>query len=386
MREPESLIVPGLINCHVHFNSSLIRGLIDDLGLEEWDEEIPPPPQYGNRRWRHLATRLVLLEMVKAGVTSYADGSGDDEDGLKERYESGLRGFLSLRIMDEVEDFRALLQLVRERYGDRLRLMLGPWWVSKVPREVLEEVGEVAKRYGLKVGIHAAETEREVKEIRRKYGCKGSIDYLREVGLLGPNLVAVHCVHLTPEEIEMLKEYDVKVVHCPTSNAKLGDGIAPLVELLKAGVTVGLGTDGMATNNCVDMFAEMKLACLLQRAIHKDPHVIGANTVLRMATVWAAEVLGDKWIGSLEVGKRADLITLDLSKPHFHPRTDYHLAPRLFSQASGCEDSDRGRPSHYAGSPRSDVGRSRDPQGGPRIPAGIFGPFPTELSVSKRKE
>jgi len=321
--EPNGVIMPGLINCHVHFSSSLIRGLVDDVTLEEWSEKFSPFAQYGSHEWNVLATRLVCLEMIKAGVTSYVDGSGRDKVEIGERYKSGLRGFLAFLIIDEIGDYKSILKLIQDNYSNRLQLMLGPWWVPEIPKEVLEEVNEISRRYGMKVRMHVAETKHEIEEINRKQGCNGSIEYLEKLGLLGPNLIATHCVHVSPNEIKLLQKHDVKVAHCPISNAKLGDGIAPLVDFIKTGITVGLGTDGVATNNCVDMFNEMKFACLLQRAVHQNPHPIGAETVLGMATIDAAKVLrADHQIGSLETGKKADIIILDFKKPHFYPKSN----------------------------------------------------------------
>jgi len=320
---PNSVIMPGLVNCHIHFASSLIRGLIDDTTLEEWGDKFSPPSEYGSREWNVMATRLVCLEMIKAGVTSYADGGGRDEVETGERYRSGLRGFLTFLVMDEIGDYRSILRLIQNNYSSRLQLMLGPWWVPEIPREVLEEVGEISRKHGMKVRMHVAETRHEIEEMKRKHGCDGSVEYLEKLGLLGPNLIAAHCVHVSPNEIELLQKNSVKVAHCPISNAKLGDGTAPLLDFIRAGITVGLGTDGVATNNCVDIFGEMKFACLLQRAIHQDPHAIGAETVLKMATIDAAKVLGaEHQIGSLEVGKRADVTILDFKKPHFYPKSD----------------------------------------------------------------
>lgn len=187
----------------------------------------------------------------------------------------------------------------------------------------LLEVKEVAERRDLKIHMHVAESRGEIQEIRKKYGCDGSVEYLDRLGLLSPRLIAAHCVHVSPREIDLMRMRGVGVAHCPASNAKLGDGIAPLADFLKAKITLGLGTDGPATNNCVDMFQEMKFACLLQRAVSCDPTVVRAEDVLRMATIGGAKLLGiENEIGSIEIGKRADIIILDFEKPHLYPRTD----------------------------------------------------------------
>jgi len=207
-------------------------------------------------------------------------------------------------------------------YSDRFRFGLGPW-VPLIPKDTLLEVKEAAERHNLKMHMHVAESKREIQEIKRKYRCDGSIEYLDRLGLLSPRLIAAHCVHVSSREIDLMRMRGVGVAHCPVSNVKLGNGVAPLTDFLKAKITVGLGSDGPATNNCIDMFQEMKFACLLQRAAHCDPRVVKAEDTLRMATIGGAELLGmDNEIGSIETGKRADIIIVDFQKPHLYPRTN----------------------------------------------------------------
>jgi len=325
--------MPGLVNSHVHFTSVLRRGVEDDLSLEQWLGTLP---------WMHTratqlvskekladwvennlgvvaaAFRLVCLEMIKAGITCYSAGAGM----LSERYESGLRAFNALLITDEIGDYKSPLKCVQENYSDRFQFGLGPW-VPLIPRDTLLEVKEVAERHDLKIHMHVAESTREIEEIKKKHGCDGSIEYLDRLGLLSPRLIAAHCVHVSRREIDLLRMRGVGVAHCPASNAKFGNGIAPLSDFLKAKITVGLGSDGPATNNCIDIFQEMKFACLLQRAAHRDPTVVKAEDALRMATISGAGLLGmDNEIGSIEIGKRADIIIIDFRKPHLYPRTD----------------------------------------------------------------
>ncbi|MEA2089380.1 MAG: amidohydrolase [Thermoproteota archaeon] len=312
------VIMPGLVNSHVHLTSVLRRGVEDDLPLEQWLCS-GPPTQLASKGELVAAFRLVLLEMVKAGITCYSAGAGM----LRERYESGLRAFCAFLITDEIGDYKSVLQRIRENYSDRFQFGLGPSWVPAVPEDTLLEVKEVAERHNLKVHMHVAESRGEIQEIKRKYGvCDGSIEYLDRIGLLSPRLVAAHCVHVSPREIDLMRMRGVGVVHCPGSNAKLGDGIAPLADFLKAKITLGLGSDGPATNNCIDMFQEMKLACLFQRAASCDPTVVKAEDVLRMATIGGAKLLGiDNEIGSLEIGKKADIIIVNFEKPHLYPKT-----------------------------------------------------------------
>lgn len=321
-----SVVMPGLINSHVHFTSVLRRGVEDDLLLEDWLDTLPwmgPRPiqqvtELISKEELAAAFRLVCLEMIKAGITCYSAGTGM----LRARYESGLRAFNALFIADEIGDYKGILQCIKKNYSDRFQFGLGPW-VPLIPKDTLLEVKEVAERHNLKIHMHVAESKVEIREIKKRHGCAGSIKYLDRLGLLSPRLIAAHCVHVSPQEIALMQKKKVGAVHCPVSNAKIGDGIAPLADFLKANITIGLGSDGPATNNCIDIFQEMKFACLLQRAVHCDPTVVKAENVLRMATIGGAKLLGlNNKIGSLEIGKKADVIIIDIKKPHFYPKTN----------------------------------------------------------------
>lgn len=300
--------MPGFINSHIHFISSLLRGMLDNLSLEQWGKIWTLPPEEEIKDGIIVASKLVCLEMIKAGVTSYIGGVRGGEIGKAEidvRYKSGLRSFLTFSIVNKIGNYRDVLNCIQNNYSDRMQLLLGPWWTLEVPQEVLIKVGEIAEKPDLKISIHTAETSWEVKEIRRKTNYEGAIDYLNHLGLLSSRLIAVHCIHVSKKEIDSMRKKKVGVVHCPVSNAKLGDGIAPITEFLKAGMTVGLESDGVATNNCIDMFQEMKITCLLQRAVHQDPRVIKAEEVLKMATINGVKLLGiDKKLGSIEIGKK----------------------------------------------------------------------------------
>jgi len=333
-----SVVMPGLINSHVHFKTILRRGFGDNLSLEEWlSPSSPGPPIHlATKEELAIAFKLVCLEMIKAGVTCYSSGAGF----LEERYASGLRGLHSYLIIDEIGDYRSILQQIREKYSDRFKFALGPWWVPKVPKDILLEVKEIAERHNLKIHMHVAETKWEIREIKRKYGYDGSIEYLYRLGILSPRLIAAHCVHVSSKEIKLMHMNKVGVAHCPVSNAKLGDGIAPLNSFLKAKLTIGLGSDSPATNNCIDMFQEMKFACLLQRATRCNPSVIKAEDVLKMSTIDGARLLGmEDEIGSIERGKKADIIIINLKKPHFYPRTNIILHLVYSARASDVDTS-----------------------------------------------
>ncbi|MFQ6124468.1 MAG: amidohydrolase family protein [Candidatus Heimdallarchaeota archaeon] len=308
--------MPGFVNSHVHFLSVLRRGVEDDLPLEQWLGSLPwftpartvvPLHQLASKEELAAVYRLVCLEMIKAGITCHSAGTGL----LRERYESGLRGFCAFLVTDEVGDYKSVLQCVQKNYSDRFRFGLGPW-APVVPENTLLEVKKVAERHNLKIHMHVAESRREIREIKRKYRCDRSIEYLDRLGLLSPKLVAAHCIHVSSREMDLMQVKRLGIAHCPSSNAKLKDGIAPLVDFFRAKILLGLGSDGPATNNCIDMFQEMKFVYLLQRAAHCDPTVINAKDVLGMATIGGAKLLGmDNKIGSIEIGKRADITIFD---------------------------------------------------------------------------
>lgn len=321
-----SVVMPGLVNSHVHFASVFKRGVEDDLPLEAWLDTLPWQrdltvlTELATKEELAAAFRLVLLEMIKAGITCYSAGTGM----LRERYQSGLRSLNSLLVIDKVGDYRSLIQSIEEDYSDRFHFGLGTPSLPLVPEDTLLEMNEVARRHNLKVHMHIAESKKEIEEIKRRTGCNGSIEYLHKLGLLTPRLIAAHCVHVSPREIDLMRMNNVGVAHCPVSNAKLGDGIAPLTEFLNAKISLGLGSDGPATNNCIDMFQEMKFACLLQRAARCNPTVVKAEDVLKMATINGARLLGmNNEIGSLEIGKRADIIVVNFEKPHLYPKTNF---------------------------------------------------------------
>lgn len=242
-----SVVMPGLVNSHVHFTSVLKRGVEDDLPLEAWLDTLPWQrdltvlTELASKEELAAAFRLVLLEMIKAGITCYSAGAGM----LRERYESGLRSLNSLLVIDKVGDYRSVIQSIEENYSDRFHFGLGTPSLPLVPEDTLLEMNEVAQKHNLKVHMHIAESKEEIEEIKRRTGCNGSVEYLHQLGLLTPRLIAAHCVHVSPREIDLMRMNNVGVAHCPVSNAKLGDGIAPLTEFLNAKISLGLGSDGL---------------------------------------------------------------------------------------------------------------------------------------------
>jgi 5-methylthioadenosine/S-adenosylhomocysteine deaminase len=266
--------------------------------------------------------------MIKSGTTCFADQYFYMEDVARAVEEAGLRGVLSRGII-ELDDPEKRKRTIREgerlvkncqgMVNGRITTMFGPHAAYTCSPECLMQVKELARKYKVGIHTHIAETQEEVERIEKKYG-KRPVEHLDGIDFLGPEVLAAHCVWLTKHEIEVIKKRGVKPVHNPVSNMKTGSGVAPVPEMIKAGIPVALGTDGAASNNSLDMFNEMKFAALLSKVHKLDPTVVPAQAVLEMATIKGAIALGlQREIGSLEVGKKADIVLVDLKKPHLAP-------------------------------------------------------------------
>lgn len=335
------VVMPGLVNAHTHLFQVLIRGIYEHLPFTEWLRRIYHCGRVLSADDCYISAMLGSLEALKSGVTTLVDhhflnrGLELPEATLAGMRALGLRTVLARTIMDLGElapsdvletpeqglrSVEALLDSHRHELGDgMLTLMTG----ANTPGvsssgELAQATKRFADEHGLRLSAHIAESASSLRAVERRYGWKGVVSWLDELEALGPNLLAPHSVHLSPAEIQIYARRGVSVSHNPVSNMFLGDGIAPVAEMLDAGVTVALGTDGAASNNSQDMFEVLKTASLLQRARTQNPHVVPPVQALRMATIDGARALGlDRLVGSLEPGKRADLIMLDLFQaPH----------------------------------------------------------------------
>jgi 5-methylthioadenosine/S-adenosylhomocysteine deaminase len=323
------VVLPGLINGHTHLAMVLLRGVADDMALMPWLEtRIWPIEKNLLAEDCYVGALLGCLEMIKSGTTCFADQYFFMENVARAVEEAGMRASLSYGIIElgdskrRESELRAGEKLVKERNGTakgRITTMFGPHAAYTCSPECLIKVKELAKKYKVGIHTHISETQDEVKQITEKYG-KRPVEHLDAIGFLGPEVLAAHCVWVTGREIKILKEKGVKPVHNPISNMKTASGVAPVQEMLDAGIPVALGTDGAASNNALDMINEMKFAALLNKVHKLDPVAVPATTALEMATINGAIGLGlDKKIGSLEVGKKADIIIVDLKKPHLTP-------------------------------------------------------------------
>jgi len=323
------IILPGLINSHTHAAMTLFRGLADDLPLMDWlNEYIFPVEKKMNAEFVRVGTLLACAEMILSGTTTFCDMYLFEHEVARAAREAGMRCLVGEVLYDfpspnygpPEDGLRYTESLIREWRDDPLvSIAVEPHSLYTCSPELLAASNALALDYHVPLIIHVAETLSEIAEVKKRYG-KGPIEHLHSLGILGPHMIADHCVHLDERDIERIAEHKTKAVDNPESNMKLASGISPVPEMLAAGVIVGLGTDGCASNNNLDLFGEMDTAAKSHKIKNLDPTVMNAVTVVRMATIEGAKVLGiDTVTGSLEVGKKADIIVLDMDKPHLTP-------------------------------------------------------------------
>jgi 5-methylthioadenosine/S-adenosylhomocysteine deaminase len=327
--------IPGLINGHTHLAMTLFRGAADDLPLMTWlQEKIWPVEAHLTEEDVYWASLLGICEMLRAGVTTFSDMYWHVEAVARAVRESGIRAHLSGVVIGVVPNGAEMLAMAVERVRafveeghPRITPMFGPHAPYTVPEAMLRQVAEQAATLGVGIHTHLSETAAEVQESMRQHGL-APIAYVNRVGLFSVTVTIAHAVHPLPAEIPLLAERGVGVVHCPGSNMKLGSGIAPVSDYLAAGVTVGLGTDGAGSNNTLDLLREVYLAALLAK-VGGDATALPAARALGLATRDGARALHREDIGTLEVGKLADLALLDFTAPHLTPadgREVSHLA------------------------------------------------------------
>jgi len=333
-------VLPGLIQTHIHLCQTLFRGYADDLALMDWlRSRVWPMEAAHTPDSLRAAARLAATELLCSGTTSVLTmETVHDTDAVFEAIaESGLRATIGKCMMDfdaQVpkrlqEETRASIDesvAIRARWHGaaegRLRAAFAPRFAVSCSRELLEAVAGLSDQHHAIVHTHASESREEIAIVQQATGARTNIEYLASVHLASPHLCAAHCVWVDERDQQLLADHDVKVMHCPGSNLKLGSGIAPVPEMRARGITVSLGADGAACNNRLDMFEEMRLAAVLQ-AMRRGPGVLPAREVLWMATRAGARTLGlEDAIGSLEPGKRADVIVVDRDRPHLAPGPD----------------------------------------------------------------
>lgn len=317
-------ILPGLIDCHMH--ETLLRGFCEDLPLMRWLEEVCfPIDRAFQPRHQQAAALMSQLEMIRGGITTFIDIYRYPAEAAAVAERSGLRAIFSPQIIDDppgpgetLETNLAFIREWKDRVPDRIFTWFGPHAPYSVKPETYQKIAQYAEQFDVGIHTHLAETLDEVTRFRRQIG-KTPVEYLAGLGVLSKRLVVAHGVHLTDGDVALLAENDVAVAHNPSSNMKLASGVARIPDLLKAGLRVGLGTDSNLSNNNLDMFEEMRLAAMLQKLTRRDAEALPCDKTLRLATSDAAACLGMEQIGSLQVGKRADVIMVDLHAPHMWP-------------------------------------------------------------------
>ena len=323
------IIMPGLVNAHTHAAMTCFRGLADDLPLMTWlNDYIFPAEAKLDYEKVYCGTLLACAEMILSGTTCFCDMYLFEDAVACAAKHAGMRAVVGEVLYDfpspnygPIEQGFAYAEMLIEKWKNDplITIAVEPHSPYLCAPDLLKRASFLAKKNNIPLVIHVSETEYEVQTSKEKHGVT-PVGFLADLDVLSPNLLACHCVMLTDEDISLLQRFDVKVSHNPESNMKLASGIAPIPELLKAGVCVGLGTDGCASNNDLDIFMEMDTAAKLHKVNTFDPTVMDAYTVLKMGTIDGARSLGlDDIIGSLEPGKRADIIIIDTHKPHLTP-------------------------------------------------------------------
>ncbi|HIE50181.1 MAG TPA: amidohydrolase [Armatimonadetes bacterium] len=324
---PGHAVLPGFVNAHTHGAMTLMRGYADDMPLMPWlEQKIWPLEQHLTPEDVYWGTLLGAIEMLKAGVTTFNDMYWHAEQATQAALDSGIRACPSGVLIGFVPDPEGMLKQAKEFVArwqaegrGRVHPMFGPHAPYTCPEALLKKITAAAVEYNVPLHIHLAETKKEVEDSLREHGQR-PVEHLWALGVLEASVVAAHCVQVSEREIELLAETGTTVAHNPTSNLKLGSGFAPLPELITAGVTVGLGTDGAASNNNLDLLEEMRLTALLSKGRRLDPTLIPAQQALDLATRGGAAALFlDDQIGQLKPGLKADLILIDLRRPHLCP-------------------------------------------------------------------
>ncbi len=341
-------VLPGLINTHTHAAMVYFRGMADDLPLKEWLETYiwPAESKWLSPEFVSDATELACLEMLKAGITTYSDMYFFEDASGNAAKKIGMRAVLGAGIVDfptisgkNADEYLGKAEKFIEKWkkDELVTPCIAPHSVYACGPDTLKKIKKIADKYNVPIHIHVSEAKWEVEEIEKKYA-KRPVAHLEALGFLDECMVAAHCVWVNEKEIEALAKHKVGVSHCIESNLKLGSGIAPVPQMLKAGIKVAFGTDGAASNNDLNILSEMSTAAKVHKAVSGDPTALDAKTALLMATRWGAEVLGlGEITGSLEKGKAADIVIMDLNKPHLTPLYDIYSHIVYSSMASDVE-------------------------------------------------
>lgn len=334
------IVLPGLINTHTHAGMNLLRGYADDYDLQTWlNEKIWPFESRMNEEDIYWGTKLAIVEMIKNGITTFNDMYFATDRVIDAVKESGIRAVLGYGLIEDndgdegLEESIRLIEMYDKYLNGRVKITLAPHAPYTCSNNYLNEIMKIADKYNRIIHIHVAETEEEVNEMVENID-KTPVEYLDSLGLFNFHTLAAHGVHLTDNDIDILAKNNVHISHNPASNMKLGSGVIRLNKLLKSGVNVSLGTDGVASNNGLDLIHDARLAAYLQKAVNNDPTIITLDEIFNMVTINGAKALGFNDIGCIEEGKKADITLINTNKnPAYTP--DYNSLSNIFYAGSG---------------------------------------------------
>ncbi|MEY8416804.1 amidohydrolase [Tissierella praeacuta] len=338
------IAMPGLINAHTHIGMSLLRNFADDLPLHDWlTKKIWPTEANLRGEDVYWGSLLSMVEMIQGGTTAFCDMYFFMDEVGKGLEESGMRGVLTRGLIED-NDAKAKLKETKELFNNwnskangRIKVMVAPHAPYTCSPDFLIESFNLAKELNTGIHIHLSETKKEIEDSFKLYG-KSPIKHVYDLGILDLHTIAAHCVHVDDEDIEIIKEKNVFPVNNPGSNFKLASGFAPVAQMLNKGVSVALGTDGSSSNNNLNMFEEINLAAIINKAVNLNAISVPAISALEMATVNGAKALGwNEEIGSIEVGNKADIVLIDIDKPHLYPHHNIISSLAYSVQASDVD-------------------------------------------------
>ena len=338
------ILLPGFVNTHTHLSMTLFRGLADDLSLDSWlNDHIWPMEANLNGDYCYIGALLGAVELIKSGTTTFSDMYFYMEDVARAVDEAGIRAVLSYGMIDfgdaekreaEIKENLTLFENCNGMADGRIKVFFGPHSPYTASEELLIKVRQLADEHYIGIHIHVSETQKEIDDVSAEKGLR-PFEYLDKIGFLGPDVVAAHSVWLSEDEIEIIKKNDVKISHNPCSNMKLASGIAPVSKLIENDICVSIGTDGASSNNNLDLIEELKTASLLQKVSTLDPNVLNSHEAIAMGTIKGAKALGlDEEIGSIEVGKKADIILIDTNSANMVPDSST-LTSNIIYSANG---------------------------------------------------
>lgn len=339
----DKLLMPGLINSHTHIGMSLFRNYADDLPLQDWlEKKIWPIEDKLNGDDIYWGSLLSMVEMIETGTTSFCDMYFFMDRVAEALLESKMRGVLTRGMVEDpknpqekLDESKALFKNFHKKGNERIKVMIAPHAPYTCSPDFLKKSLELAKELDTGIHIHLAETKGEREDSFKLYG-KSPIEHVNDLGIFDLHTIGAHCVHVDEKDIEILAKKGVYPVYNPASNLKLASGFAPVEKMVHKGIKVALGTDGASSNNNLNMFEEINLAAIINKAVNMDAISIPAKTAIEMATINGAYALNlEEEIGSIEVGKKADLILIDLDKAHLYPR--HNLVSALAYSTSGSD-------------------------------------------------